>query len=151
MSARFNHMELTLPVGDLEAHRQEIKDFYSDLLGWDAIDVPILGQIGLLLRTDPETSQFLLVTEQKKHMSSPGYDHLGVIYDTRSEVDELLEKAKKWQLRDDRVQIKEYDDLVTGDVTTYAFYVRHLLPIWFDIQVQEFAEGAEPARSWRFE
>ncbi len=151
MSARFNHMELTLPVGDLEAHRQEIKDFYSDLLGWDAIDVPILGQIGLLLRTDPETSQFLLVTEQKKHMSSPGYDHLGVIYDTRSEVDELLEKAKKWQLRDDRVQIKEYDDLVTGDVTTYAFYVRHLLPIWFDIQVQEFAEGAAPARRWRFE
>ena len=151
MPARFNHMELTLPVGELEPRRQEIKDFYSDLLGWDAIDVPILGQIGLLLRTDPETSQFLLVTEQKKHMSSPGYDHLGVIYDTRSEVEELLEKAKKWQLRDDRVQIKEYDDLVTGDVTTYAFYVRHLLPIWFDIQVQEFAEGAAPARSWRFE
>ena len=132
MAPRFNHMELTLPVGELEERRQEIKDFYSDLLGWDAIDVPILGQIGLLLRTDPETSQFLLVTEQKKHMSSPGYDHLGVIYDTRSEVDELLEKAKKWQLRDSRVQIKEYDDLVTGDVTTYAFYVRHLLPIWFD-------------------
>ena len=151
MPARFNHMELTLPVGELEPRRQEIKDFYSDLLGWDAIDVPILGQIGLLLRTDPETSQFLLVTEQKKHMSSPGYDHLGVIYDTRSEVEELLEKAKKWQARDDRVQIKEYDDLVTGDVTTYAFYVRHLLPIWFDIQVQEFAEGAAPVRSWRFE
>ena len=151
MPARFNHMELTIPIGELDVRRQEIKDFYSDLLGWDAIDVPILGQIGLLLRTDPETSQFLLVTEQRKHMSSPGYDHLGVIYDTRREVEELLEKAKKWQVRDDRVQIKEYDDLVSGDVTTYAFYVRHLLPIWFDIQVQEFAEGAEPARSWRFE
>ncbi len=150
MPARFNHMELTLPVGELERRRSEIKDFYGDLLGWDAIDVPILGQLGLLLRTDPETSQFLLVTEQKRHMSSPGYDHLGLLYDSREEVDELLEKARKWQARDDRVEIKEYEDLVTGGVTTHAFYVRHLLPIWLDIQVQEFEEGHEPARFWRF-
>jgi hypothetical protein len=151
MPARFNHMELTLPIGELGARRQEIKDFYKDLLGWDAIDVPILGQLGLLLRTDPETSQFLLITEQKVHIDSPGYDHLGLLCDSREEVDELLEKAKKWQERDDRIEIKEYDDLVTGGVTTRAFYVRHLLPIWLDIQVQEFAEGAEPARTWRFE
>jgi hypothetical protein len=83
------------------------------------MDVPILGQVGLLLRTDPETSQFILVTEQNKHLQSPGYDHLGLLYDQRSEVDELLEKAKKWRERDPRVQIKEYEDLVTGaHVTT---------------------------------
>ena len=150
MPARFNHMELTLPIGELEAHRQEIKDFYADLLGWDSLDVPILGQTGLLLRTDPETSQFLLLTEQKVHIQSPGYDHLGLIFDTREEVDELLENAKKWQERDERVQIKEYEDLVTGGVTTHAFYVRHLLPIWLDIQVQEFDEGSEPERAWQF-
>jgi hypothetical protein len=143
-------MELTLSIGELESQRQEIKDFYADLLGWDSIDVPILGQTGLLLRTDPETSQFLLLTEQKVHIHSPGYDHLGLIFETREEVDELLEKAKKWQARDDRVQIKEYEDLVTGGVTTHAFYVRHLLPIWLDIQVQEFDEGSEPARAWQF-
>ena len=150
MPARFNHMELTLPIGELESGRQEIKDFYADFLGWDSIDVPILGQTGLLLRTDPETSQFLLLTEQKVHIQSPGYDHLGLIFETREEVDELLERAKKWQERDDRVRIKEYEDLVTGGVTTHAFYVRHLLPIWLDIQVQEFEEGSEPARVWKF-
>lgn len=150
MPARFNHMELTVPVGELEANRQEIKDFHADLLGWDALDVPILGQSGLLLRTDPETSQFLLITEQKKHMHSPGYDHLGLLFETREEVDRLLEKARAWQSRDDRVQIKEYEDLVTGGVTTHAFYVRHLLPIWLDLQVQEFDESARPARSWVF-
>jgi hypothetical protein len=143
-------MELTLPPGALEKSRDEIKAFYADLLGWESLDVPILGQTGLLLRTDPETSQFLLLTEQEKSMHSPGYDHLGLIFDTREEVDELLEKTRKWQARDERVQIKEYEDLVTGGVTTHAFYVRHLLPIWLDIQVQEFAEGAEPERSWQF-
>lgn len=150
MPPRFNHMELTLPVGELEARRQEIKDFYGDLLDWEALDVPILGQTGLLLRTDPETSQFILVTEQKTHIQSPGYDHLGLLYETRAEVDELLEKSKKWQARDDRVEIKEYEDLVTGGVTVHAFYVRHLLPIWFDIQCQEFDAGSEPPRDWRF-
>lgn len=150
MPGRFNHMELTLPIGGLEAHRAEIADFYADLFGWDSIDVPILGQTGLLLRTDPETSQFILVTEQKTHIDSPGYDHLGILYDTRDEVDAIHENAKKWQARDDRIRIKEYDDLVTGGVTTHAFYVRHLLPIWFDVQCQEFEAGSAPERHWRF-
>jgi len=147
---RFNHMELTLPRGALEAARSEIKAFYSDLFGWDALDVPILKQTGLLLRTDPETSQFILVTEQRAHLVSPGFDHLGLLCETRSEVDALLARAREWQRRDARVELKEYDDLVTGPVTTHAFYVRYLLPIWFDVQVLEYAEGAAPGRCWSF-
>ena len=150
MPARFNHMELTLPQGELDAHREAIARFYSDLFEWESLDVPILGQQGLLLRTDAETSQFILVTEQSRHMQSPGYDHLGLLYETRSEVDDLLERTRHWQSRDPRVEIKEYDDLVTGPVTTRAFYVRYLLPIWFDIQVQEFADGSAPERSWTY-
>ena len=150
MPARFNHMELTLPKGELEAHRKEIAEFYGDLFGWESLDVPILGQLGLLLRTDPETSQFILVTEQRVHMQSPGYDHLGLLYDARAEVDAIFEKTKRWQERDSRVQIKEYEDLVTGGVTVHAFYVKHLLPIWFDVQCQEFEGEAAPKREWNF-
>ena len=143
-------MELTLPKGALADHRVEIATFYGDLFGWDAIDVPILKQTGLLLRTDPETSQFILLTEQRKHMSSPGYDHLGLLYETRDEVDALLEKARKWQERDNRVQIKEYDDLETGGTTVHAFYVRYLLPIWFDVQVIEHSDGNRPEKRWTY-
>jgi hypothetical protein len=148
--ARFNHMELTLPPGVLAERRREIAAFYADLFGWEALDVPILGQLGLLLRTDPETSQFILVTEQRKAMSSPGYDHLGLLQESRAEVDALLERAKKWRERDPRVEIKEYEDLRIGATTTHAFYVRYLLPIWFDVQVIEYAPGSRPARRWRF-
>ena len=150
MPARFNHMELTLPIGELEQNRKDISEFYADLFGWESLDVEILGQTALLLRTDPETSQFILLTEQKKHLQSPGYDHLGLLYETRAEVDALLQKSKEWQERDRRVQIKEYEDLVVGGLTTHAFYVKHLLPIWFDIQTQEYADGSEPSRSWSF-
>jgi hypothetical protein len=148
---RFNHMELTLPPGVLSERRREIADFYRDLFGWEALDVPIVGQLGLLLRTDPETSQFLLVTEQRKAMSAPGYDHLGLLYDSREEVDALLEQAKKCQERDPRIELKEYEDLEIGGTTVHAFYVRHLLPIWFDVQVIEAGPGMAEGRRWRFE
>ncbi len=147
---RFNHMELTLPPGALREQRADIATFYADLFDWEAIDVPILKQTGLLLRTDPDTSQFILLTEQRKHMSSPGYDHLGLLYDTRDEVDRLLEKVRQWQERDERVQLKEYEDLETGGVTVHAFYLRYLLPIWFDVQVIEYADGSQPAKRWNY-
>ena len=153
MSApRFNHMELTLPKGVLTEQRKEIAEFYNDLFGWDSLDVPILKQIGLLLRTDPETSQFILVTEQRVHISSPGFDHLGILYETRDEVDALLEKSKKWQERDDRVQIKEYDDLQAGEgAVVRAFYVKYLLPIWCDVQCMEYANDASrPPKQWTY-
>ena len=145
---RFNHMELTVPIGALTDHREEIKAFYAEIFGFDALDVPILNQTGLLLRTDPETSQFLLITEQKKHLHSPGYDHLGFLYETRTEVDALHEKVQKLREKDPRIEIKDYDDLVTGPVTVRAFYVRFLLPIWFDVQCLEHADGTAPARRW---
>ena len=136
--ARFNHMELTLPEGALdEAARADIRRFYGELFGFEALDVPILGQQALLLRTDPETSQFLLLTQVAEPMSSPGYDHLGFLLDSRAEVDGLLARVKDWQGKDDRVQIKEYEDLVTGGVTVHAFYVKYILPIYFDVQVIE--------------
>ena len=120
---RFNHMEITVPKGWLDGHRDEIRTFYGELFGFDSLDVPILGQLGLLLRTDPETSQFLLVTEQSKHLTVPGYDHLGFLHETRAEVDALLEECKKRRALDPRIEIKEYDDLVVGPANELAVSV----------------------------
>ena len=39
---RFNHMELTLPPGELTRLRPEIREFFSDVFGFDSIDVPIV-------------------------------------------------------------------------------------------------------------
>ena len=149
MSAlRFNHMELTLPTGALARDREAIIAFYGEVFGFDAIDVPLFDTSGLLLRTDPETSQFLLLMEQEKYLHSPGFDHLGFLYETRAEVDEKLASCKQWQKKDDRVRIKEYDDLIISPTTTHAFYVQYLLPIWFDIQVIEYDQGTAPQKSW---
>ena len=62
--------------------------------------------------------------------------------------DPLVELSKERQAVDDRVEIKEYDDLVIPPTTTHAFYVQFLLPIWFDIQVIEYEDGAGPQKNW---
>ena len=145
---RFNHMELTLPPGALERDRDAIVAFYSEVFGFNAIEVPLFDTAGLLLATDDEVSQFLLLMEQDEHLHSPGYDHLGFLCESRAEVDDLMAKCRQWQKKDDRVCIKEYEDLVIAPTTTHAFYLQYLLPIWFDIQVIEYEAGTEPKKSW---
>jgi|TARA_B110000238_G_scaffold179177_1_gene202252 hypothetical protein len=145
---RFNHMELTLPPGALERDRDAIVTFYSEVFGFNAIEVPLFDTAGLLLATDDEVSQFLLLMEQDEHLHSPGYDHLGFLCESRAEVDDLMAKCRQWQKKDDRVRIKEYEDLVIAPTTTHAFYLQYLLPIWFDIQVIEYEAGTEPKKSW---
>ena len=151
---RFNHMELTLPLGSLDEGgvRNDIKRFYVEVFGFEALDVEIVKQNALLLRTDPETSQFILMTQMKEPIQSPSYDHLGFLYDSRDEVDEILEKCQKYQEQDDRVMLKLYDDIPAGEqATVHAFYVKYILPIYFDVQSIEYqAESAKPPRMWRY-
>ena len=148
-TVRFNHMELTFPPGTLDAEfRRDVAGFYGELFGWETADVDIVGQSCQFLRVDD--GQFLLLAEYERPMQSPGYDHLGLLCDTRTEVDDVLKKAKAYRDRDDRVRIKEYEDLVTGTVTVHAFYVKYLLPIYFDVQCLEWQPGTAPTHRWQY-
>ena len=152
MPHRFNHMELTVEPGSLDDDaRRDIAAFYGEMFGWSGTDVVLFDKVNFLLTGDDGSQHFILLAEARKHMQSPGYDHLGVLCDTREEVDELLERAQRWREKDDRVQILEFaQDLVQGPVTVHAFYVRYLLPIQFDVQVIEHAPGTEPKKRWQY-
>ena len=146
---RFNHMELTLPVGSLdETLRSDLRAFYGEVLGWTTMDVPLLGQTTFYM--GPDDGQFILLAEHARPMQSPGFDHLGLLVESRSEVDEILERCKKFQEHDSRMKIKQYEDLVQGPVTVRAFYVKYLLPIYFDVQHIEYAAGSEPEKHWSY-
>jgi hypothetical protein len=145
-------MELTFPPGGLdEGTRRDIAAFYGEMFGWGGSDVVLFDQTNFVLTGTDGAQHFILLAEAKKHMQSPGYDHLGILCDTRDEVDELLERAKRWREKDDRVLITEFEnDLVQGPVTVHAFYVKYLLPIRFDVQVIEHAPGTEPEKRWQY-
>jgi len=142
-------MELTFERGTLDgAMRADIDAFYGDVFGWEAKDIDLLDQKCHFLRIDE--GQFILLAESKKPMSSPGYDHLGLLMESRAEVDEALEKVQRFKEKDDRVQIKLYDDLPTASGVVHAFYVKYLLPIYFDVQVIEYKAGLAPEHSWQW-
>lgn len=137
---RFNHMELTFAEGTLDdVFRKEVDAFYGDVFGWTGLDTEVVGQLCHLLFTGSPGGDFILLAESSKPMSSPGYDHLGLLQGTRAEVDERLDRCRRWRDKDDRVQLKEYEDLVTGDLVVHAFYVKYLLPVYFDVQCMERA------------
>jgi hypothetical protein len=152
MPYRFNHMELTFPRGALDGDaRRDIAAFYGEMFGWAGFDVELFGQTNFLLAADDGAQHFILLAEADKHVDSPGWDHLGILCDTREEVDELLERAKRFREKDERVVVTEFEkDLVQGAVTVHAFYVKYLLPIHFDVQVIEHAEGAGPEKRWQY-
>ena len=133
---RFNHMELTLPRGTLTREfREEIDAFYGGVFGWKGLDTEVVGQLCHLLL--PDADQFILLAESDKPLSSPGYDHLGLLQDTREEVDRLLEGCERYAEKDNRVSIIRYEDLVYPELTVHAFYVKYLLPVYFDVQSME--------------
>ena len=143
---RFNHMELTVAKGELDdTRRAELTAFYGGVLGWETMDVEIVGGTQFLMR--PDEGQFILVAESSKPMASPGYDHLGLLCETRAEVDEILARCQEFQADDDRLSLKTYDDLYTGNLVVHAFYLKYLLPIWFDVQCMEYRTGG-PAMRW---
>ncbi len=147
---RFNHMELTFARGALDqARRDDIEAFYGGVLGWRTGPYELFGQVGHMLH--PDDGQFILLMESDTPMAAPGWDHLGLLVETRQEVDELLEQCQRYQEKDDRLELQIFDgDLTSPNIVCHAFYVRHLLPIWFDVQALEYRPGTEPARRWRF-
>jgi hypothetical protein len=48
------------------------------------------------------------------------------------------------------VKILLYDDLVYPTLTVHAFYVKYLLPIYFDVQCMERPDGTGPAKRWQY-
>jgi hypothetical protein len=133
---RFNHMELTVPRGSLTTEfREEVDAFYGSVFGWTGLDTEVVGQLCHLLLPDPD--QFILLAESDKPISSPGYDHLGLLQDSRDEVDRLLAECERYADKDDRVMIIRYEDLTYPGLTVHAFYVKYLLPVYFDVQSME--------------
>jgi hypothetical protein len=146
---RFNHMELTFARGTLdETTRSDIDSFYGDVLGWKSNSYELFGQLGHLLV--PDDGQFILLMEVDDPINSPSYDHLGLLMDSRGEVDDLLETCHRFQEKDERFRLKELEDIVTPRVTQHAFYVRYILPIWFDVNALEYPPDGAPKGRWQY-
>jgi len=147
---RFNHMEITVPPGFVAAHGEALYAFLHDVLGFERSIFPGLDFPSLVVKTDPDASQFLFIAENDRPLPMASEDHLGFQLDDEAAVETVLARSLAWQARDARVEVRDMGMLDLEATTTRAIYVRYLLPLWFDVQHIAAKPGFEPDREWKF-
>lgn len=85
--------------------------------------------------------QFVFLVADDDPMRCPQGDHFGLSVATPSELNQVLEAARKFQQQDERVEIIEgkLEDYTV--LKLHSFYVRYLLPLMVEVQCYEWAEG----------
>jgi hypothetical protein len=144
---RFNHVAMSLPADLLdEEHRKLIIDFYDEVFGWK--ELPTLTQDKYRLVMSCYTyEQFVFLIADDPPMTCARLDHYGMSVETEEELDAMLERAKAFQKRDDRVEIidKKVDDHEMLAIT--SIYVRYLLPMMVEIQWWDFKTDDYPSET----
>ena len=137
---RFNHVAMSLPADALdEKGRTDIARFYEEVFGWTEIPQMTEDRKRLVLSAY-RFDQFVFLIADEPHMTGPRLDHFGMGVETLAELDEMLERAKAYKEKDDRVDIidKGLDDY--GMVKIHNFYVGYLLPMMVEVQYFEMTE-----------
>ena len=147
--ARFNHIALSLPPGSLAEYRDGIEKFYGGVLGANVFDYDGAGNFLIISFDEGFPSQSFVLDESPDYMRAPGFDHVGLEYETYEEVDAIIAACQEFKKTDDRVEINEVSDGADAGYSFRACYVKYLLPMRLDIQALRWEPGAEP-KQWRY-
>lgn len=147
---RFNHMEITVPPGFVAADGENLFAFFEEVLGFERAEFPGLDFPSVVVKTDPDASQFLFIAENAAPLAKASEDHLGMHLDSAIDVEAALARCRIWEERDTRIEIRDLGTLDLEATSTRAFYVRYLLPIWFDVQNIAAKPGYAPSHGWKF-
>jgi hypothetical protein len=134
----FNHVAVSVPADHLdEKGRREIIDFYSEVFGWEELDMLTLDRKRLVLGAYL-LDQFVFIHADDEPMRAPKMDHFGMGVATEEELDTFLARAKAYQQRDPRVRIidKHSDDYTR--LSLVSFYVGYLLPLMVEVQYYKY-------------
>ena len=139
----FNHVAMSVPAELLdEAGRAELLRFYEEVFGWTEMPTMTEDRVRMVLRCY-SNEQFVYLIANPDPMACPAADHFGMSVGTPGELDEMLERARKYRERDERVEIvdKQVEDFQV--LKLHSFYVRYRLPLMIEVQCFEWAAGLD--------
>jgi hypothetical protein len=144
---RFNHVALTVRPDDLDAERRaELLRLYGDVFGWT--EMPTLSKDReLLVLRAYSNEQFVYVHASDDPMRCSGMEHLGMSVSTPTELTEMYGKARAFREKDTRVELIDPSMEDYTAVKLHSFYVRYLLPVMFEVQCFEWAQGFSEHRT----
>jgi hypothetical protein len=138
---RFNHVAMSLPAEALdETSRRDIVAFYDEVFGWNELPTMTEDRKRLVLQAY-RLDQFVFLIAEDEPMTCARLDHFGMSVSSMDELDEILERAKRYREKDDRVDIidKGLDD--HDVVKIHNCYIGYLLPMMVEVQFFEVDEA----------
>jgi hypothetical protein len=138
---RFNHVAMSVPSDLLgEKGRADLLAFYSDVFGFEELPTETVDRKKLVLRAY-SNEQFVFLIAEDPPMKCPRLDHFGMSVGTMQGLDDMLDRARRFAERDDRVDIVEKSaDHHGGFLTLTSFYVGYLLPLMIEVQHYDWPE-----------
>lgn len=139
MAATLNHVAISLDAALLDdAGRATLLDFYGTVFGWREGDNT--GEAGnpLILYTGAFGQFVYLLPAAGEHLRAPRLDHFGVLVDSLDELHGVVDRAKAFRARDERVEIIDVHERVTRgparDYTLTSAYIGFVLPLMIELQ-----------------
>jgi hypothetical protein len=139
---RFNHVAMSVPSDLLdEEGRAQLKRFYSEVFGFEEHEMLTIDRKRLVFGAG-RVDQFVFIVANDEPMTCPRGDHFGMAVKSEAQLDDYLERAKKFQAEDDRVRIieKHTDDF--SFMSLVAFYVQYLLPLTIEVQFYDYKDAS---------
>jgi hypothetical protein len=138
-SPRINHVAISVDTEIMdEKGRAALLAFFSEVFGWTEGDNSTEKGNPLILYTG-SLGQFLyLLPAENEFMVTAHMDHFGMEVSSKEELIAILDRAKAYQSKDDRVRVTEVGDMVTRyqdkTYTLTSAYIWFLIPLWIEIQ-----------------
>jgi hypothetical protein len=134
-----NHVAISVDADVLnEAGRTALLDFFGEVFGWVEGDNSTERGNPLILYTGEMRQYLYLLPASDDFLRAPRLDHFGLEIATLEELMAILDRAKAYQKRDDRVTIIDLDEMVThgptSDYTLTNAYIGFLIPLMIELQ-----------------
>ncbi len=133
-----NHVAISVDATVLDdAGRASLVDFFGEVFGWVEGDNSTEEGNPLILYTG-EMRQYLYLLPAEDFLRAPRLDHFGLEVASVGELRAILDRAREYRRRDDRVTIIDVDEMVThGTTSDYVLthaYVGFLMPLLIELQ-----------------
>jgi hypothetical protein len=132
---KLNHVAISMKLDD--ADRADVLTFFNEVFGWTEGDNT--GEEGnpLILYTGA-FGQFIYLLPSDTPLRAPRLDHFGLQIDTLDELQAIVDRAKQYATKDDRVNIIDVHDRITqgptNDYTLTSAYIGFALPLMIELQ-----------------
>ena len=134
-----NHVAISVDATVLDAPgRAALLDFFGEVFGWTEGDNSTERGNPLILYTGEQRQYLYLLPASDDFLRAPRLDHFGLEVATVDELVAIVDRAKEYRAKDDRVTIIDRDEMVThgptSDYTLTNAYIGFLIPLMIELQ-----------------